>query len=716
MSIFKNEITALFRILKIIYSFPFFLLRKASIYQVIIQNIHANQVFLHEKLFFGYLKSKLNMIHFLKKTLTPLLIIFTLTCTQILKAQNQDCATAILVCGNSSFSNNSSGPGNDDFNPPGNNSGCLAGDEHQSSWYQFTIATGGTLTFMINPNVSSDDYDFAVFGPDVTCDNLGSPLRCSFSGATGNTGLTMTATDLSEGAGGDKFVRFLDVLPGETYYLLVDNWSSSNNGFSLTWGGTATLVDIEAGFTILNQNCGEVFFQNSSITCFTGITYEWDFGDGSPISTDLNPIHNYTSSGTYTITLTATASSSSHTFQQTIDIYNPVMSIDNLASQYCSEDESFTLLGTPPTGTFYINSAEDDILVPENLGVGTHVVAYSINHPDCNKTIVETVEILPQPNPEILDIENQYCINDDIVININTAPAFDLSTGILEVDDIATTQFNPSTLSIGDHTIFYEYTDPQGCIGSVEKTFTIFDLPNASIDLDDEYCNNDSNTPLLNGQYFVNGMATTEFSPSSLSPGTHIVTYIYTEPSTSCSVTIEKQITILPSIPEQNIEYEICSFSGDILKLEGDSDAKTYYWFSIERPDFILSETNMLEVEKSGTYHIKMTNDVGCETISVFEVKESCDPKFYIPTAFTPNNDGTNDIFQVFGQDFNKFEIQIFNRWGEVVFYTKDKQETWDGTYRGKDMPSGIYICVIKYRELPNGETQELKSELHLIR
>lgn len=70
------------------------------------------------------------------------------------------------------------------------------------------------------------------------------------------------------------------------------------------------------------------------------------------------------------------------------------------------------------------------------------------------------------------------------------------------------------------------------------------------------------------------------------------------------------------------------------------------------------------------------------------------DPNIFHPTAFTPNGDNLNDIFTVFGQYVVGFEMQIFNRWGELLFTTDDLQGGWDGTFRGMDMPEGTYTFI----------------------
>ncbi|NMR33774.1 gliding motility-associated C-terminal domain-containing protein [Chryseobacterium aquaticum] len=164
-----------------------------------------------------------------------LLLFFVLITSQLYFSQS-DCVTAIPVCGNSSFSYTPTGSGLVDEDLQG----CLSSDENYSVWYSFTIATSGTLTFTIDPAVFADDYDFGVYGPNLTCGTLGAPIRCNFSGADGPTGLSLTATDPN--GGGTQWSSYMDVVAGQTYYLVIDNFLSTSNGFSLNWGGTATLT------------------------------------------------------------------------------------------------------------------------------------------------------------------------------------------------------------------------------------------------------------------------------------------------------------------------------------------------------------------------------------------------------------------------------------------------------------------------------------------
>jgi gliding motility-associated-like protein len=68
------------------------------------------------------------------------------------------------------------------------------------------------------------------------------------------------------------------------------------------------------------------------------------------------------------------------------------------------------------------------------------------------------------------------------------------------------------------------------------------------------------------------------------------------------------------------------------------------------------------------------------------------EPNLFYPTAFTPNGDNLNDIFNVFGQFITSFEMKIFNRWGELMYATDDLDKGWDGLYKGTLMPEGTYV------------------------
>jgi gliding motility-associated-like protein len=159
-----------------------------------------------------------------------------------------DCQFAVTVCGNSDFSLDVNGIGVQEVD--GRNS--CGSRENNSIWLEVNITTTGTLAFTLTPSSTSinEDYDFFIFGPNVSCGNIGQAIRCSTTNPAaanqGNnlTGMNATSTETSEGPGanGDSFVSDIDVLAGESYFIVIDR-PVGNSPFSLEWTGTATFPD-----------------------------------------------------------------------------------------------------------------------------------------------------------------------------------------------------------------------------------------------------------------------------------------------------------------------------------------------------------------------------------------------------------------------------------------------------------------------------------------
>ena len=168
--------------------------------------------------------------------------------TPVFGQQPTDCSNALVVCGNTGLSLNSNGTGINDFAVASNNEPDCGFRESQSLWLRVPILSAGTLSFTILPNNGSDDFDFAIYGPNVDCQSIGSAIRCSSTnpqaaGVSAATGLRPGEPETSEGPGalGNGYVRSLEVSAGEEYLILIDNWSQSNEGFVLNWSGTAVI-------------------------------------------------------------------------------------------------------------------------------------------------------------------------------------------------------------------------------------------------------------------------------------------------------------------------------------------------------------------------------------------------------------------------------------------------------------------------------------------
>jgi gliding motility-associated-like protein len=100
---------------------------------------------------------------------------------------------------------------------------------------------------------------------------------------------------------------------------------------------------------------------------------------------------------------------------------------------------------------------------------------------------------------------------------------------------------------------------------------------------------------------------------------------------------------------------------------------------------------------------------------AVLNIDENCDV-VYFPDAFTPNNDGKNDVFRPsYNYAITDFDWRIFNRWGQKVFASDDMTKAWDGTVGGIPQATGTFVWVVSYK-LASGDRVSRKGTVVLIR
>jgi gliding motility-associated-like protein len=106
----------------------------------------------------------------------------------------------------------------------------------------------------------------------------------------------------------------------------------------------------------------------------------------------------------------------------------------------------------------------------------------------------------------------------------------------------------------------------------------------------------------------------------------------------------------------------------------------------------------------------------GCtNSLSVPVSQQVLPDGIFIPNSFTPNGDGLNDMLKVYGYKIREMQMVIFNQWGEKLFETRDQSRGWDGTYKGKQQPSGVYMYVCRMM-LTDGTTIDKRGAVNLIR
>ncbi|WP_295118207.1 gliding motility-associated C-terminal domain-containing protein [uncultured Chitinophaga sp.] len=122
-------------------------------------------------------------------------------------------------------------------------------------------------------------------------------------------------------------------------------------------------------------------------------------------------------------------------------------------------------------------------------------------------------------------------------------------------------------------------------------------------------------------------------------------------------------------------------------------------------------------VTAPGIYAIVADNTCNRSTDSVEVNMQQCDCTVFFPTGFSPNNDGTNDhfrpVYRCLAQDY---KLWIYNRWGELMFYTTDPTVSWTGSLNGKPCTTGTYVWIADYKDSTTGKQYNQRGTVTLIR
>ncbi len=276
--------------------------------------------------------------------------------------------------------------------------------------------------------------------------------------------------------------------------------------------------------------------------------------------TQFNP--SILGAGTHTVIYTFTdANSCTNTKTQNVVVNPlPVLSFVGLNNAYCINANAVILQATPSGGTFTINGNNATNFNPSILGAGTHNVIYTFTDANsCTNTKTQNVVVNPLPILSFVGLNTAYCV-DANAFNLQASP----SGGAFTINNISTTQFNPSTLGVGNHVVKYTFTDGNGCVNTTTQNVVINALPVLSfVGLNDKYCI-DANVFILQanisgGVFKINNVTATQFNPSTLGAGTHIVNYTFTDVN-SCTNTTNKSVVVnpLPVLSFVNILDRYC--------------------------------------------------------------------------------------------------------------------------------------------------------------
>lgn len=134
---------------------------------------------------------------------------------------------------------------------------------------------------------------------------------------------------------------------------------------------------------------------------------------------------------------------------------------------------------------------------------------------------------------------------------------------------------------------------------------------------------------------------------------------------------------------------------------------------------FLTSQSNneILYNEFYNVYRVVAVRNLNDQIISTSNAVSVEKPyALYAPNAFSPDSDGINDFFKISGQGILDFQIEIYNRWGQMVYKSDDLSKGWNGTFKGKNLPTGSYVYKIKTIQNGNGEELVKTGTVALVR
>lgn len=318
-----------------------------------------------------------------------------------------------------------------------------------------------------------------------------------------------------------------------------------------------------------------------------------------------------------------------------------------------------------------------------------------ISQSGCDSLVHLTLTVHLNPTPDLGD-DTTLCEGESLTLDPGSYTAYTWNTG-------AATR----TLTVGQSGLYQvTVTDSNGCQASDARNIAITPKPTFTLGKDSTYCPGFTFTyvfNIANVRYrWSNGDTVNQLTINQ--PGT----YWLQVSRDACTVTDTVQVNEYP-------RYTLTMPPDTLICL-----SETFL-VDIQQPHFVKYQwshgpaTARVVITEPGTYNVQATDENGCiSNGSVVLEKAFCPPAIHWPSAFSPNSDGRNDIFEISSHKVDILEVRIFNRWGAMVFQTHGNHP-WDGTFNGTPAPMGTYIIWVSYQD-ERGQVHRRKANLTLLR
>jgi gliding motility-associated-like protein len=479
----------------------------------------------------------------------------------------------------------------------------------------------------------------------------------------------------------------------------------------------------------------------------TIITWKWDFGDGqqSPLR---EPAHTYVSSGTYLVSLTVkTNLGCEATYTESL-VVAALPVVDFEVPDFCLSDVSagFTNLATNADGTInnliyawdFGDATQSSPANPNTSNSrnpshnyslpGDYLISLTVTTAvGCSKTktkIFRVNGINPIPDFEVVNATDLCSSNAVAFVNKSSVPGFGDITRLewyfdylnqptyMEFDESPIpNKAYPHQYPISHSQIPLNYTvrllafSGGVCVNEIIKVITVKGVPEVRFTSIPDVCQENSPFQLTQatelhgfagfGNFTGPGVSSSGmFNPSLAGVGTHTITYTFTA-ANACSSSATSTITVYAT-PIVNAGRDTTILEGGTLQLQPQVSGTglTYQWTPITNLSDPTSLNPIASPDLDVLYTLRVTSSEGCVAADNIFIRVLQLPE--IPNAFTPNADGYNDVWNIrYLNSYTNPTVQIFNRYGQQVYYSVGYATPWDGRFNGEDLPMGTYYYIV---------------------
>ncbi|MCC7502611.1 MAG: gliding motility-associated C-terminal domain-containing protein [Flavobacteriales bacterium] len=553
-----------------------------------------------------------------------------------------------------------------------------------SAYLWNTGATTQTISATTNGQYTAEITDpmgcvtvknyFLTFNP-LPAVNLGPDL--SLCGAT-NQVLNANSPGNAVLWSGGQTTQQISVTQSAIYSVLVTSPQGCQNGDAINVTFNPMPVDVLQDITTCSSTPVTLNAGNA------GSTYMWNAGTTTQ---SISP----TQSGTYSVMVT-NAQGCSGTFNAVVT-FMPLITVDlGNDTTLCAGQTIALDAGNSGATYLWSNGATTQTISPSQSG--TYSVTASNGF--CLGSDAITVTFDPIPLDVLQNVTT--CVDQTVTLNAgNPGCTYQWNTGA------TTSIINPTTS--GNYSVVV--TNSTNCSITADATVTLVGFPVVDLGPDSVLCDGDVLTLDAGnpGSTYTWSSGQNTRTLDVTSGGTYTVTVSNGYCTSSDALTA----TFNPS-PTRFIDrkfYTCLDEDPGYVVINAGNEGSEYDWSTGETSQVILAGAY-------GWYYVQVTNVHDCATRDSAEVIEFCPATLYVPNTFTPNGDGTNDIWLPVGKNIGEYSVQVFDRWGGIIFQSNDPQVGWDGTMSGEYVKNDVYVWRMEYTFLEdeNGQQGRLHKEL----